>query len=312
MTPCRLTVRAFLSEERWYTRSLKLPSVDFWIFTLLSIFIRGNFATKIYYQQIFPLFQRRLGEKHRLYRESFTSEELLETLLIRDRETLVYFKHVSKQLLRVAYRQTTDDIFENASPAFYLVISGCIGKLKDCGPPLRVEIQDPRIQDAKLERCRPPSSRPTSASRQREGSRFERSPPRRLAPPRYTPSLECNYAFGFDVVARRWSRVMTAPRRLIGETSLRARAYVHIYTHAEGMDALSERGWLEAGWWRESKAGRQEVAVSGGERIDSVRMLRGCLTASRTRIPLIRHIVKCNYRGGLSGPRITDPPWRPP
>lgn len=41
--------------------------------------------------------------------------------------------------------------------------------------------------------------------------------------------------------------------------------------------------------------------MSGGERIDSVRMLRGCLTASRTRIPLIRHIVKCNYRGGLSG-----------
>lgn len=186
---------------------------------------------------------------------------MLETLLIRDRETLAalqftvidqktYFKHVSKQLLPVAYRQTIDDIFENVSPAFYLVISACIGKLKDCGPPLRVEIQDPGIQDAKLERCRrfrPPSSRPTSASRQREGSRFERSPPRRLAPPRYTPSLECNYAFGFDVVARRWSRVMTAPRRLIGETSLRARAHVHIYTHAEGMDALSERGWLEAG-----------------------------------------------------------------
>lgn len=40
-------------------------------------------------------------------------------------------------------------------------------------------------------------------------------------------------------------------------------------------------------------------------------MLGGCLTAaSRTRIPLIRHIVKCNYRGGLSGPRITDPPSR--
>lgn len=94
------------------------------------------------------------------------------------------------------------------------------------------------------------------------------------------------------------------PRRLIGETSLRARTRAH----TQGMDALSERGWLEAGWWRESKAGRQEVA----ERIDSVRMLRGCLTASRTRIPLIRHIVKCNYRGGLSGPRITDPPWRRP
>lgn len=120
----------------------------------------------------------------------------------------------------------------------------------------------------------------------------------------FSPSLECNYAFGFDVVARRWSRVMTAPRRLIGETSLRARTRAH----TQGMDALSERGWLEAGWWRESKAGRQEVA----ERIDSVRMLRGCLTASRTRIPLIRHIVKCNYRGGLSGPRITDPPWRRP
>lgn len=87
---------------------------------------------------------------------------------------------------------------------------------------------------------------------------------------------------------------MTAPRRLIGETSLRAR------THAQRMDALSERGWFEAGWWRESKAGGSRV-----ERIDSVRMLGGCLTAaSRTRIPLIRHIVKCNYRGGLSGPRI--------
>lgn len=78
-----------LIEERWYTRSLKLPSVDFWIFTLLSIFIRGNFATKIYYQQIFPLLQRRLGEKHRLYRESFTSEELLETLLIIEIEKLL-------------------------------------------------------------------------------------------------------------------------------------------------------------------------------------------------------------------------------
>lgn len=66
---------------------------------------------------------------------------------------------------------------------------------------------------------------------------FEIRAPRRLAPPRYTRSLECNYAFGFDVVAR----VMTAPRRLIGETSLRAR------THAQRMDALSERGWFEAG-----------------------------------------------------------------
>ena len=67
--------------------------------------------------------------------------------------------------------------------------------------PLRVEIQDPGIQDAKLERrCIHVQQRP-SASRQREGSRFERGPPRRLAPPRYSPSLECNYAFGFDVVA---------------------------------------------------------------------------------------------------------------
>lgn len=94
--------------------------------------------------------------------------------------------------------------------------------------PLRVEIQDPGIQDAKLERrCIHVQQRP-SASRQREGSRFERGPPRRLAPPRYSPSLECNYAFGFDVVARRCcSRVMTAPRRLIGETSLRARTRTH-------------------------------------------------------------------------------------
>lgn len=85
--------------------------------------------------------------------------------------------------------------------------------------PLRVEIQDPGIQDAKLERrCIHVQQRP-SASRQREGSRFERGPPRRLAPPRYSPSLECNYAFGFDVVA--------ASRRLIGETSLRARTRTH-------------------------------------------------------------------------------------
>lgn len=93
--------------------------------------------------------------------------------------------------------------------------------------PLRVEIQDPGIQDAKLERrCIHVQQRP-SASRQREGSRFERGPPRRLALPRYSPSLECNYAFGFDVVARRCcSRVMTAPRRL-GETSLRARTRTH-------------------------------------------------------------------------------------
>lgn len=139
--------------------------------------------------------------------------------------------------------------------------------------PLRVEIQDPGIQDAKLERrCIHVQQRP-SASRQREGSRFERGPPRRLAPPRYSPSLECNYAFGFDVVARRCcSRVMTAPRRLIGETSLRAR------THArtEGMDALSERGgrmMARIEGWPPGGA----AALSAGERIDSVRMLRGCM-----------------------------------
>lgn len=130
--------------------------------------------------------------------------------------------------------------------------------------PLRVEIQDPGIQDAKLERrCIHVQQRP-SASRQREGSRFERGPPRRLALPRYSPSLECNYAFGFDVVA--------ASRRLIGETSLRAR------THArtEGMDALSERGgrmMARIEGWPPGGA----AALSAGERIDSVRMLRGCM-----------------------------------
>lgn len=50
---------------------------------------------------------------------------------------------------------------------------------------------------------------------------------------------------------------MTAPRRLIGETSLRARAHVHIYTHAEGMDALSERGW---GWKLDDGANRRLAA----------------------------------------------------
>ena len=139
--------------------------------------------------------------------------------------------------------------------------------------PLRVEIQDPGIQDAKLERrCIHVQQRP-SASRQREGSRFERGPPRRLAPPRYSPSLECNYAFGFDVVARRCcSRVMTAPRRL-GETSLRARTRTH---RRDG--CIIRKGRPDDGANRRLAARRcRRAALSAGERIDSVRMLRGCM-----------------------------------
>lgn len=246
-TPCRLTHRLIEKPSlpcRFSTSLFSEENVS--TKRSLTIFVTGNFFAGNLVSLI---------RSKDTYIPNLCSANLKETRLeesvyiatryirntIEKRLVVVYSSRISIE--RYSKRFQTTAHFASPVHSTYSTSLPALPNSKTVAP-LRVEIQGAGIQDAKLALQRPPRG----SGRVRDSSG---APPRRLAPPRYTRSLECNYAFGFDVVAR----VMTAPRRLIGETSLRAR------THTQRMDALSERGWFEAGWWRESKAGRQEVAV---------------------------------------------------
>lgn len=119
--------------------------------------------------QIFSISKKRLGKsidselfsKHFWYREKLISRQVTvysSRIFSVKRFQTIPPRQLSPSIARI------DHITEKLQCAFYLVISACIAKLKDCGPLLRVEIQDPGIQDAKLERRWPPSSRPPRGS----------------------------------------------------------------------------------------------------------------------------------------------------
>lgn len=179
------------------------------------------------------------------------------------------------------------------SRAFYLLhVSACITKLKDCGA---IKGGNSGCGNSGCE-----IGAATSASRQREGSRFERCPATQVSPAALYSVPRVQLCLWLWCCSPRDDRSTSTNRWNLPSCA---------HTHAT--DGCIIRKGMVRSWMMARIEGWPPGGSRSGERIDSVRMLGGCLTAaSRTRIPLIRHIVKCNYRGGLSGPRITDPPWR--
>lgn len=120
--------------------------------------------------QIFSISKKRLGRSIDYSRNCSRNTSDIERNSYR--QVRVYSSRIFsvKRFQTIPPRQLSpsiariDHITEKLQCAFYLVISACIAKLKDCGSLLRVEIQDPGIQDAKLERRWPPSSRPPRGS----------------------------------------------------------------------------------------------------------------------------------------------------